>query len=115
MTNAPKFSLITVSYNSEKTILDSINSVLSQTYTDFELIIIDGSSSDKTLEIIKQFEDQRIKLISEPDKGIYDGMNKAFRFINRHLLAYAYASFVLSGMPSKKSFSYKILFSNFLG
>ena len=71
-----KISIITVCYNSEKTIRDTIESVLSQTYGDYEYLIIDGKSSDSTLDIINSFRDKRIKLISENDKGLYDAMNK---------------------------------------
>ena len=108
MINAPKFSLVTVSYNSEKTILDSINSVLSQTFTDFELIIVDGSSSDKTLEIIKQFEDQRIKLISEPDKGIYDGMNKGLALSNGEIIGFLNSDDMLNSKNTLET-----IFNNF--
>lgn len=70
------FSIITVCLNSEKTIETTIKSVLAQTYTDFEYIIIDGKSSDKTLNIINRYKDPRIKIISEKDKGLFDAMNK---------------------------------------
>ena len=75
-------SVITICYNSEEVIAKTIESVLSQTYTDIEYIIIDGASKDKTVEIAEsyrqQLEDKGIKyyIYSEPDKGIYDGMNK---------------------------------------
>ena len=74
-----KVSVITVTYNSAKTILDTMCSVLAQTYKDIEYIIVDGLSSDGTIEIIQSLEDRfdgRLKYISEPDKGIYDAMNK---------------------------------------
>jgi len=71
-----KISLITISYNSAKTIEKTIQSVLSQTYTDIEYIIIDGTSTDGTLEIINKYKDKITKIISEKDKGIYDAMNK---------------------------------------
>jgi len=72
----PFFSIITVCLNSEKTIETTIKSVTEQSFTDFEYIIIDGKSSDKTLEIIEKYKDSRIKIISERDKGIFDAMNK---------------------------------------
>ena len=76
------FSLITISYNSEKTIERTIKSVLAQTYTDYEYIIVDGGSKDSTLDIIKRCEplfEGKMKWKSEPDKGIYDAMNKGVR------------------------------------
>ncbi len=71
-----KISIITVCYNSESTIQDTILSILSQDYDDIEYIIIDGGSKDKTLEIIEKYSSSISKLVSEPDKGIYDAMNK---------------------------------------
>lgn len=77
-----KISIITAVYNAEKTIEDTINSVLNQTYTNIEYIIIDGGSKDKTIDIIKKFEpkfQKRLKWISEKDNGIYDAMNKGIK------------------------------------
>ncbi|MEQ8217973.1 MAG: glycosyltransferase family 2 protein [Arenibacter sp.] len=75
----PDFSIITVAFNSEKTIERTIKSVLNQTYKNYEYIIIDGGSTDKTNEIISKYKKEfsgGITHISEPDKGIYDAMNK---------------------------------------
>lgn len=71
-----KISIITVCYNSEKTIKDTIDSVLAQDYKNFEYLIIDGKSMDKTVQIAKSYNDPRIKVISEKDNGLYDAMNK---------------------------------------
>lgn len=71
-----KVSIITVCFNSGKTIRDTIESVLSQSYTDIEYIIIDGASKDNTLDIIGEYGTRITKVISGPDKGIYDAMNK---------------------------------------
>lgn len=74
-----KISIITTTYNSANTIKDTIESVQQQTYTNYELIIIDGKSKDKTIDIIKQYLcpfNGRLKWISEKDQGIYDAMNK---------------------------------------
>ena len=77
-----KFSIITVCYNSEKTIRRTFESVLSQSFTDYEYIVVDGNSKDSTVEIIKEYEPKfngRMHWISEPDNGIYDAMNKGIR------------------------------------
>lgn len=77
-----KFSIITVSYNSESTIRDTLESVLQQTYDNFEYIIVDGNSTDKTLDIVKEYQEKfngKLTYISEPDNGIYDAMNKGIR------------------------------------
>ena len=71
-----KVSIITVCYNAEKYIKDTIESVLEQDYPDIEYIIIDGASTDQTLNIIQNFNDRIDCLISEKDMGIYDAMNK---------------------------------------
>jgi len=74
-----KISLITVSFNSAATIKDTIESIRSQDYQDIEYLIVDGNSRDGTVEILKSFESEIDRWISEPDKGIYDAMNKAIR------------------------------------
>lgn len=74
-----KISLITVAYNSDKTIRDTINSVSSQTYKDIEYIIVDGLSKDRTVDIIREYEPlfaDKMKWVSEKDNGLYDAMNK---------------------------------------
>lgn len=74
-----KITLITATYNSAATIKDTIESVLSQDHPAIEHIIVDGASNDNTLEIVKSYGDKIAKIISEPDKGIYDAMNKGIR------------------------------------
>lgn len=71
-----KISIITVCYNSQKYIENTIKSVLKQTYSNIEYIIIDGNSIDRTMEIVKNYKKQIDKVISEPDEGIYDAFNK---------------------------------------
>ena len=71
-----KVSVITVCYNRKATIEQSIKSVLDQDYPDIEYIVVDGNSSDGTQNIIKSYSDKITKYISEPDKGMYDAINK---------------------------------------
>ncbi|NNE56263.1 MAG: glycosyltransferase, partial [Flavobacteriales bacterium] len=71
-----KVSIITVAWNSAETIQDTIESVIGQTYSNIEYIIVDGGSSDETVNIIKHFEEKISRWTSEPDDGIYDAMNK---------------------------------------
>ena len=74
-----KISVITVSLNSEKTIEKTINSVLSQNYKNFEYIIVDGKSDDKTLDVINKYKNKIDLVISEKDKGIFDAINKGIQ------------------------------------
>lgn len=77
-----KISLITVTFNSDATLRNTIQSVLFQTYNNIEYIVIDGQSKDKTVEIIKEYEPLfkgRMKWLSEKDNGLYDAMNKGIR------------------------------------
>lgn len=71
-----KISIITVCYNSAATLEDAINSVLAQTYPDIEHIVIDGGSTDGTASILRKYKGCIAKIVSEPDDGIYDAMNK---------------------------------------
>ncbi|MGI6589574.1 MAG: glycosyltransferase family 2 protein [Candidatus Iainarchaeum sp.] len=75
----PKISIITVSFNASKTIEATIKSVLSQSYKNIEYIIVDGKSTDDTLEIIKKYKKRITKVISKKDKGLYDAMNKGVK------------------------------------
>ena len=74
-----KVSIVTVCYNSEVTIRDSIESVLAQSYPDIEHIIVDGASTDRTMAIVKEYKDRIAVAVSEHDKGIYDAMNKGIK------------------------------------
>ena len=71
-----KISIITATYNSTKTVTDCIASVNSQTYKSIEHIIIDGDSTDDTIKRLKSIPNRITKIVSEPDNGIYDAMNK---------------------------------------
>jgi glycosyltransferase involved in cell wall biosynthesis len=74
--NDPLISIITVVYNNVNTLEQTILSVINQTYKNIEYIIIDGGSTDGTVDIIKKYEDKLTYWVSEPDRGIYDAMNK---------------------------------------
>ena len=74
-----KISIITVVWNNAKTIKYAIDSVLNQTHKNIEYIILDGASTDGTIEIIRSYGDKISKFVSEPDKGIYDAMNKGIK------------------------------------
>ena len=77
-----KYSIITICFNSDKTIERTIKSVLAQTYKDYEYIIVDGASKDGTMDIVKRYEplfEGRMKWKSEPDRGIYNAMNKGIQ------------------------------------
>lgn len=86
-----KVSVITAVYNSQDTIADAINSVASQTYKHIEHIIIDGKSIDNTLEIINENSGRISKLISEPDTGIYDALNKGINNATGDVIAFLHA------------------------
>jgi len=86
-----KISIITATYNSQDTILDAINSVASQTYSNIEHIIIDGKSTDSTLSIVKENSDKISKIISEPDSGIYDALNKGIKNATGDVVAFMHA------------------------
>ena len=72
----PKISIITITYNSESTVEETIKSVISQDYPNLEYIIIDGASKDGTLIVVDKYRDHIAKVVSEPDKGISDAFNK---------------------------------------
>ncbi len=72
----PKFSLITVTYNAGAVLEDTIQSIITQTYKNVEYILIDGASTDNTMRIVERYRDHIHTVVSEPDQGLYDAMNK---------------------------------------
>ena len=86
MNRAPLVSIITVVYNGERYLQQTINSVSNQTYKPIEYLIIDGASTDRTLDIIQDNETKITKWISEPDQGLYDAMNKGIKIAKGDLI-----------------------------
>jgi glycosyltransferase involved in cell wall biosynthesis len=82
-----KVSIVTIALNAAETIEATINSVLSQDYKNIEYIVVDGGSTDGTLDIINRYKNKIAKVISEPDNGIYDAMNKGLRSSTGDILA----------------------------
>jgi len=81
-----KISIITVCLNSEDTIRESIESLLPQDHLDIEYIVIDGNSSDNTLKILEEYKDKIDVLVSEPDKGLYDALNKGIKLASGDII-----------------------------
>lgn len=89
MSDNYKVSIITACYNSEKTIERTLKSVLAQTYSNYEYIIIDGMSTDDTLKIIDAYRNafgSKLKVVSERDSGIYNAMNKGIKMASGELV-----------------------------
>ncbi len=87
----PMFTIVTPCFNSSATIRKTLDSVLAQSFTDYEYIVVDGGSSDGTVDILKEYEPKfagRMRYISEPDHGIYDAVAKGFRMGSGELLAW---------------------------
>ncbi len=75
----PRFSIITVTYNAAKVLEDTIQSIVTQTYKNIEYIIVDGASTDGTMSIVNRYRNHIHTVVSEPDDGLYDAMNKGLR------------------------------------
>ncbi|MCD8093668.1 MAG: glycosyltransferase [Bacteroides sp.] len=84
----PKFSVITVTYNAAAVLEDTIQSVILQTYHHVEYIIVDGASKDGALAIVDRYRDRIARVVSEPDKGLYDAMNKGIELATGDYLCF---------------------------
>ncbi len=93
-------SIITVSFNSEATISETLNSVSSQDYSHIEHILIDGGSTDATLDIVKSKGSHLAKVISEPDSGIYDAMNKGLACATGEVVGFLNSDDVFNSISS---------------
>lgn len=91
-----KISIITVVYNSEKYIRRTIESIVGQDYPAIEYIIIDGKSKDSTMQIVNEYRDRIAVVLSEPDKGLYDAMNKGLRLATGSYVLYINSGDTLS-------------------
>jgi glycosyltransferase len=99
----PLISIITITYNSEESILRTLDSINSQTFQDFEYIVIDGKSSDKTIDIINDHKIKINKLISEKDNGIYDALNKGIKESNGKYIGFLHSDDKFYSKDSLKS------------
>ena len=88
----PLISIVTITYNAANELIPTMKSVREQTEKDFEHLIIDGASKDNTLEIARKYASPSLKILSEPDKGLYDAMNKGL-----HMAKGKYVLFLNAG------------------
>ncbi|WP_263079870.1 glycosyltransferase [Endozoicomonas sp. Mp262] len=98
----PKISIVTAVYNNINTIASSIDSTLSQTYKNIELVVIDGGSTDGTLELLKGYGKKIHTLISEPDKGIYDALNKGVKHATGDIVGFMHSDDLFQDKNSLK-------------
>lgn len=91
-----KISVITAVYNSQVTVGEAIASVASQRYSDVEHLVVEGKSKDKSLAVIQRARHDRMRLISEPDGGIYDALNKGIRNASGDVLGFVHSDDVLA-------------------
>lgn len=91
-----KVSLITATYNSESTLVDTLASLQCQDYDDIEYIVIDGASKDRTLDLIREKYNGVVKIVSEPDKGIYDALNKGIDIATGDIIGFLHSDDVLA-------------------
>lgn len=97
-----KVTIITATYNSSQTIADTVCSLEKQTYPEIEYIIVDGASKDDTLQVIEQNCSRVSKIISEPDRGIYDALNKGIQAATGDIIGFLHSDDLLA-YPREKS------------
>jgi len=97
-----KISIITITYNSEATLKDTIGSVLGQSYPDIEYIIVDGKSKDKTCDIIRSYGDRITRFVSEPDNGLYDALNKGIRMATGDVVGFLHSDDIYASADTVK-------------
>lgn len=94
--HSPRFSVVTVAYNSARTIADTLRSVGEQTYPHLEHVVVDGASSDETLSIVRRYAKDTTVMLSERDRGIYDAMNKGLRLASGDFVGFLNADDVFA-------------------
>jgi glycosyltransferase len=97
-----KISVITITYNSEKTLHDTIQSVLGQSYPDIEYIIVDGKSKDSTCDIIRSYGERITKFVSEKDKGLYDALNKGIGMATGDVVGFLHSDDIYASTETVK-------------
>ena len=111
-------TIIIPTYNSAKTIKRCLDSIIAQTYKDYEILVMDGVSKDDTMSLVLSYNDSRIQVYSEPDKGIYDAMNKGIEKSRGEWLYflgsddYLYAPDVLEKVSAELDPKYKIVYGD---
>ena len=106
-------SIITAVRNNKEFIEDAIKSVLEQTYPHIEYIVVDGASTDGTLEIIKKYDGKISKWISEPDSGIFDALNKGIRLATGDVIGFLHSDDLFASNKSIEKIAGKFLTENF--
>ncbi|HAN6210343.1 TPA: glycosyltransferase, partial [Escherichia coli] len=91
-----RISIITATYNSEKTLFDTLLSLEKQTHPDIEYIVVDGASKDNTIKLIKSNSTKVSKIICEPDKGIYDALNKGIQTASGDVIGFLHSDDLLA-------------------
>ena len=104
MTDKPSITVVIATFNAALTVAAAVESVLSQDYPELELLIVDGASTDKTLGLLNSFSDKRMRVISEPDRGIYDAWNKGAKLSTSQRILFIGADDTLNGNAAISNF-----------
>lgn len=113
-----KFSIIVVSLNTKESFLNTINSIKKQKFENYEVIVVDGKSSDGTIELIKEIKDEKFKYIIEKDTGIYDAMNKGIKLSKGDWIIFLnsgdefYNQDILKEVSIKETKNYNVIYAD---
>lgn len=114
----PRFSIIIPTYNAARTLKASLESIINQSFKDFEIVIVDGESSDNTLQVLHECQLQNTLILSEKDNGVYDAMNKGIKIANGEWLYFMgsddtfFNKSVLESLNSHTNDEYDIIYGN---